>query len=158
MTGFSQCKAVKADGERCRRTAQPDKMYCYHHRHQPQFRVPVQPSLFEMMEHHCLMCADCGHLIPPDKACALAVNTSPGVLDDVLQVRCEPCDRLRQQIESRIAEICADSPHGISAEEIYKDLERFGVDQDLVEAARLRMHADGRLTFGYKPRASEGSA
>jgi hypothetical protein len=25
------------------------------------------------------------------------------------------------------------------------DLEQFGVDKDLVEAARLRLHADGRL-------------
>ena len=73
------------------------------------------------------------------------MDVPPGSLDETLQVRCEPCDRLRRQIETRIVEICAASPNGILADEIYYDLEQFGVDRDLAEAARLRLHADGRL-------------
>jgi hypothetical protein len=140
---FKQCAAFKPDGVQCGRVAN-DGDHCYSHRHH-QSRASTQPTPAYRIKHHCLTCSDCGHLIPPDKARVLAVNISPGVLDEVLQVRCEPCDRLRQQIETRIVEICAASPTGILADEIYTDLEQFGVDQDLVEDARLRLHADGRL-------------
>jgi hypothetical protein len=93
------------------------------------------------LEEHLFDCADCGHLIPRGEQQFIADDPEhPGEA----QILCEPCHRLRLQIEARIAEICA-VPAGLPKEKIYADLERFGVDQDFAEAARLRMHSDGRL-------------
>ena len=65
------------------------------------------------------------------------------------QVLCEPCLRLRGLIEARIMEIVEAAPgHTLRTTMIYEDLERFGVDRDLAEAARLRLHIEGRLVDG----------
>jgi hypothetical protein len=101
--------------------------------------LSFQQDLIDRYEHNLLACVDCGRLILPGKAILYSAKG-----DGTVQTLCEPCHRLRRQIEVRIAEIC-NRPGGLPSERIYADLERFGVDRDLVEAARVRMHADGRL-------------
>jgi hypothetical protein len=101
----------------------------------------------ERIRHHFFDCADCGRLVSGEER---RINFDRTNLPDVplgaMLVLCEPCFRLRKQIESRIEEIVNAAPgHTLSANKIYENLERFGLERDLVEAARLRMHADGRL-------------
>lgn len=140
-SSWHRCEATRPDGERCCRVAQPGSMYCHSHRHyQPKVRMP--PTANQRIEHHLFSCADCNRLIPPGRALTFTIRAKPPAEEGL--VLCEPCFRLRQQIETRIAEICS-SPGGLPKERIYADLEHFGVDLDLVEAARSRMHADGRL-------------
>jgi hypothetical protein len=138
-SSFSQCAAIKPDGARCRRTAQLDAKYCHSHRcYRPKERHQPQP--WERLASNYFTCSACGHMIPPGKALVLHK------IEAETEVLCEPCLRLRDQIETRILELFP-HPGGRSKEEILEDLARFGVDQDLVEAARLRMHADGRLVY-----------
>jgi len=142
-SSFKQCAAFRPDGQRCQRAAREGN-YCHSHRHyQPKTRMP--PTVAERVEHHLFSCVDCNRLIPPDRALTFTIHAKPDPAESSL-VLCEPCYRLRQQIETRIMEIVSAAPgHSLHTTRIYEDLECFGVDQDLVEAARLRMHADGRL-------------
>lgn len=101
----------------------------------------------ERIRYHYFDCADCGRLVSGEER---RINFDHTKLPDVppgsMLVLCEPCFRLRKQIESRIQEIVHAAPgHTLSSERVYEDLEQFGVERNLVEAARLRMHADGRL-------------
>ena len=130
-----QCEAVKANGERCGRSTRAGERYCYSHRnYKPKVRGPL-PTGNRAMEH-LFDCVDCGRLIPPGEGRVL--NWKIG------EILCEPCCRLRRQIEDRIIEICS-RPGGLSTPKVHEDLARFGVDQDLVDAAMQRMYADGRL-------------
>jgi len=79
-------------------------------------------------------CNECDRWIPPGEA----------VIDDEQVVLCEPCSRLRAQVEARISELCS-RPGGMSREDIARDLEAFGVDIDLVVAAEARLLARGKL-------------
>ena len=79
-------------------------------------------------------CTECDRWIPPGEA----------VIDDDEVVICEPCSRLRAQVEVRISELCS-RPGGMSREDIARDLEAFGVDIDLVVAAEARLLARGKL-------------
>lgn len=79
-------------------------------------------------------CTECNRWIPPGEA----------MVDDEQVVICEPCSRLRAQVEARISELCS-RPGGMSREDIARDLEGFGVDIDLVVAAEMRMLASGKL-------------
>ncbi len=79
-------------------------------------------------------CTECNRWIPPGEA----------AIDDEQVILCEPCSRLRAQVEARISELCS-RPGGMSREDIARDLESFGVDADLVAAAEARMLARGGL-------------
>ncbi len=130
-----QCEAVKANGERCKRTAAEGSNYCYSHRnYKPKAREPLPPG--NRVMEHLFDCVDCGRLIPVRDE--MRPNWKTG------EILCEPCYRLRRQIEDRIAEICS-CPGGLSTPKVHEDLARFGVDEDLVDAAMQRMYADGRL-------------
>jgi len=138
-----QCVAYKPNGERCKHPAAEGSDYCYSHRRGQHSPPRPAPSVTERLQEHFFNCADCGRLLPPGHA--LTFTLSPGGPKEGL-VLCEPCYRLRRQIEDRILEIVTAAPnHTLHRDDIYADLAQFGVDQDLVEAARLRMHADGRL-------------
>jgi hypothetical protein len=108
---------------------------------------PRPPTITERIRYHYFDCADCGRLVSGEERRINFDHTNlPGVVPGSMLVLCEPCLRLRTQIESRIEEIVDAAPgHTLSTDKIFEDLEKFGVDRDLVEAARLRMHADGRL-------------
>ncbi len=82
-------------------------------------------------------CAGCGRLFSGVDVIICGDQSPEAIL-------CEPCYRLRHQIEDRIIEICS-CPGGLPTEKVREDLARFGVDQDLVDAAMQRMYADGRL-------------
>lgn len=146
---FKQCAAHRPDGKQCRRTAQDGLDFCYSHRHNchmPKAK-PRPPTTMERIRYHYFDCVDCGRLVSGSER---RINFDHTKLPDVppgsMLVLCEPCLRLRKQIESRIMEIVDAAPsHTLSSERVYEDLEQFGVERDLVEAARFRMHADGRL-------------
>jgi len=145
-SNFKRCAAFRPDGERCKRLAQADSQYCHSHRHyQPKHR-PL-PTLSERVKHYLCPCVDCNRLVPPGQAWIFISRTKPP--EEEGQVLCEPCLRLRGLIEGRIMEIVEAAPgHSLSNAMIYEDLERFGVDQDLTEAARLRLLIEGRLVDG----------
>jgi hypothetical protein len=137
---IKQCSATKAGGEQCRRTASEGSDYCHSHRHFKPVRRPP-PTVNERTAEHFLSCSDCGHLISPGQAWIY----TPSASEERFPL-CEPCLRLRYLIEARIMEIIEAAPNQtLTGKQIFEDLERFGVDEDLVKAARLRMHADGRL-------------
>ncbi len=135
-----QCEAVKPDGKRCGRPARAGEHYCYNHRnYQPKAKEPLSPSI--RITEHVFQCDDCHRPIWPKTARLDITKVNDEYIKSIL---CEPCFRLRRQIEDRIAEICS-CPGGLSTPKVHEDLARFGVDEDLVDAAMQRMYADGRL-------------
>lgn len=128
-SSIRQCTAVKPDGSRCRRTARPESAFSYSHRHYRPRRA-----------HHVFTCEDCERPIPPGE------SRSDQGEDEKIFLLCEPCFRLRRQIEARILEACS-VPGGLPREEIIEDLERFGVPPEMTEATRVRLHSDGRLVY-----------
>jgi hypothetical protein len=130
---FKQCAAVKPNGEQCRRMASEGSQYCHSHREYG----PKGPSPSVRLQHHYFSCSDCGRLIGPDRKYA---NLNTGL------ILCEPCYRLRTQVEARIEELVV-GHKGISIEAVIEDLARFGVPLEMTGAAIERMAADGRLVL-----------
>ncbi len=139
MSAFRQCAATRQNGERCRRVAREGSQYCHTHRRHASQQAHRPSTPAERLQQHCFQCEDCGRLQPPGQILAV---------DDGKTLLCEPCFRLRCQIEARIDEIVNEKPR--CACEICADLERFGVDRDLTEAAIKRMLADKRLVNNSK--------
>lgn len=128
---MKQCAAIRPDGRQCKRVAREGSNYCHSHRD----HKSRTPTVEERRAEHLFPCSDCGHLIRPGQS--MVIQSQP---------LCEPCYRLRCQIEERILEAIRAAPDQmLTKDQIHEDLERFGVDKDLAEAARLRMHEDGRL-------------
>jgi len=136
-SSIRQYTAVKPDGSRCRRTARPESAFCYSHRH---YRPNKELSPGSRRAHHVFTCEDCERPIPPGE------SRSDQGEDEEIVLLCEPCFRLRRQIEARILEACSVTG-GLPREEIIEDLERFGVPPKMTEATRVRLHADGRLVY-----------
>lgn len=136
-----QCAATTPAGERCRRAARPGSAYCHSHRfHRPKARSS-EMSPGARRAYHYFTCADCERPIPPGESRSDHGN------GEEIDLLCEPCFRLRRQIEARILEAC-NVAGGLSKEKIGEDLERFGVTPEMTEAARLRLHTEGRLVHG----------
>lgn len=137
---FKQCSAFKPDGERCRRVAHDGSDYCHSHRNYKPRQQRKPPTVKQRLQYHLFDCSDCGRLIHPEDR-SIYCNT-PGNA----QPLCEPCLRLRTQIEARIFEIVNTAPgHVLGPAKIFADLESFGVDSDLARAAILRMLESGQL-------------
>jgi hypothetical protein len=147
MTDFRRCKAIKANGERCKRLAQDGSDYCYNHRHcQPRKTEPKeQPALEDRLKYNMWTCADCGRFQPPGEI----LVAEDSLVDGGKTLICWPCFNLRRKIEQRILDICS-FPGGLPPSEVHADLERFGIEKEMVEAARLRMRLDGRLVTGRR--------
>jgi hypothetical protein len=132
---FKQCSAIKPDGHQCQRTAKKGD-YCHSHRCcKPKIDYShLDPEKDLNLEGYTGLavgfCSDCGHTFTFRGACPAA---------------CDNCLSLRALIENRISEALAAVPGGLSREKLFKDLEQFGIEAPITEAARLRMHADGRL-------------
>ena len=137
-TTIRQCIAIKPDGSRCRRTAQRGSTFCYSHRN---YRLKQSPA--SRRAHNIFMCADCNRPIPPGE------SLSEQVEGEEIVLLCEPCFRLRRLIEGRIIEAC-NVLAGLTKEKIGEDLARFGVPREMAEAARIRLHSDGRLVYSRR--------
>jgi len=135
---FKQCSAIKPDGHQCQRTAKEGD-YCHSHRRcKPKVDYShLDPEKDLNLEGYTGLavgfCADCSHTFTFQGACPSA---------------CDSCLNLRTLIEGRITELLTSSGAvGLSRDELFKDLEQFGIEAPITEAARLRMHADGRLVY-----------
>lgn len=92
-------------------------------------------------------CVDCGRLLPPGKIFIGVTLTPQGTLEEKdpldQETVCEPCGRLRMQVECRIKELLIGrDPPEVDPEEVYVDLERYGVPRDITDAAARRMYSN----------------
>jgi len=99
---LKQCSAIKPSGERCKRVAAEGSDYCHSHRgYQPKVREPL--PLGNRLVEHLFDCTDCKRLIPVGER--QYTNLDTGV------ILCEPCHRLRRQIEDALMEVLDSAPN-----------------------------------------------
>ena len=94
--------------------------------------------------HGLVSCNDCGEWIEQK-----VVRRYQLAQPDRLLALCDGCFVFRLKIEDCILELLYNAPgNTLASDKIHEALERFGVPKELTEAARQRMHRDGRLVYG----------